>query len=428
MHRRILRLALPNIISNITVPLLGMVDLAIVGHLGGGALLSGIAISTAVFNLLYWNFSFLRMGTSGLTAQAYGGRDFETAFKTLFQAAGVAVTIAVVMIAMQRPIEWAALALMDGSQESEKLAGEYFRIRIWAAPATMALYVFNGWFIGMQNARTPMYVALTINVVNIVMSLLFAVGLNMGLRGVALGTALAQWSGVAMATIIVWRVYGRLFRREYLKNIYDAGRIKRFFTVNANIFIRTVCLVTVFTFFTSASSSMGDTTLAANTLMMQLFILFSYIMDGFAYAGEALTGRYFGAGNRAMLRRTVGGIFIWGGVATILFTLSYALWGDSILSLFTDDDSVLAATSAYIWWAAAIPLASFSAFLMDGVLVGISRSALMRNSMIGASLLFFMIYYSMVGTEGNDALWLSFLIYLTARGVLQIIGSFREFK
>lgn len=426
MNQRIIRLAIPNIISNITVPLLGMVDLAIVGHLGGGPLLGGIAIGTAIFNLLYWNFGFLRMGTSGFTAQAYGERNFDSAFKTLFRALTLAVTIAAAILLLQVPLEWATLAVMDGSDEVEQLAAEYFYIRIWAAPATLSLYAFKGWFIGMQNARTPMYIAIVINLVNAFTSLYFAIVLDMGLSGVALGTAVAQWSGVAMAAIIAWQYYGRLFSRHYLDKLYDWASMRQFFTVNGDIFIRTVCLVIVFTFFTSASSSMGDTTLAANTLMLQLFTLFSYIMDGFAYSGEALAGRYYGSRNRAMLRRTIRGIFAWGGGTALLFTVIYALFGTSILGIFTDDTKVIAATGEYILWAIAVPIVGFTAFLMDGILVGTSHSALMRNSMILASIMFFAIYYSLAPTMGNDALWMAFILYLAGRGVFQIVGSYRD--
>lgn len=426
MNRKIIRLAVPNIISNITVPMLGMVDLAIVGHLGGGVLLGGIAIGTAIFNLLYWNFGFLRMGTSGFTAQAYGKRDFGEAFRTLARALTVSLSIAAILLTLQIPLCYGTLGLMDGSQDVERLAAEYFYIRIWAAPATLSLYALKGWFIGMQNARTPMYIAIVLNIVNVVASLFFAVVMEMGLAGVALGTVIAQWSGAAMAVLIVWKSYGRLFRRPYLHNTYNRGALGKFFSVNRDIFIRTVCLVVVFTFFTSASSSMGDTTLAANTLMLQLFTLFSYIMDGFAYSGEALAGRYYGAANRKLLSQSVRLLFVWGGAVALLFTAIYAAFGETILRIFTDDTAVLHATGEYGWWAVSIPILGFSAFLMDGILVGTSQAKLMRNSMILSSIIFFAIYYSAVGAMGNDALWLAFVIYLAGRGVLQIVGSYRE--
>lgn len=426
MNQRILRLAVPNIVSNITVPLLGMVDLAIVGHLGGKHLLAAVAIGVAMFNLLYWNFGFLRMGTSGFTAQAYGRRDFADAFRTLYRALIVAVGIALLMILLQVPLRMGILALMDGSAEVERLAMQYFHILIWAAPATLSLYAFNGWFIGMQNAKTPMYISIMVNIINIILAFTFAVGLDMKLVGIALGTATAQWSGALVSAFIVWRSYGRLHRKDYLKEILRRADLTKFFKVNSDIFLRTLCLVIVFTFFTSASSSMGDTVLAANALMMQLFTLFSYIMDGFAYSGEALAGRYYGARDKVMLRKTVKGIFKWGALFAIMFTAVYALFGESILGIFSDDADVIAMTNQYIGWGVAIPLIAFSAFLMDGILVGMGQATLMRNTMLLASALFFTLYYSLVGVIGNNALWLSFVIFLGLRGVFQFIAGHRR--
>lgn len=428
MNKKILKLAIPNIISNITIPLLGMVDLAIVGNIGGGELLAGIAIGTAVFNLLYWNFSFLRMGTSGFTAQAYGRRDFGHAFRTLFRALTISTTIAFVLIALQVPIEWGTMALMDGSESAEALAVEYFKIRIWAAPATLGLYAVQGWFIGMQNSKTPMWVSIIINIANILCSFFFAVWANMGLQGVAVGTVIAQWSGLIVGLYCLKKYYGRLFKREFLKNIFHKSDMWSFFKVNSNIFIRTICLVTVFTFFTSASSSMGDLTLSVNTLMLQLFILFSYVMDGFAYSGEALTGRYFGASNWLMLRQAIKWIFVWGSAVAVLFTLIYAVAGEAILGLFTDDMAVAELAGRYIWWAVAVPGASFAAFLMDGILIGISKAVVMRNVMIVSSVLFFGLYFWLKEVMGNDALWAAFILYLLGRGVGQLIGIRKLYK
>lgn len=425
MNRKIIRLAIPNIISNITIPLVGMVDLAIVGRLEGGTPLAGIAIGTTIFNMLYWNFGFLRMGTSGLTAQAYGKRNFDTVFKTLFRALSVALIIAIIMLTLQIQINWLALAIMRGATEVEQLAADYFFLRIWAAPATLALYAFQGWYIGMQNAKTPMYIAIFINIVNIITSSYFALSMGMGLNGIALGTVIAQWSGVIMAGVILWVYYGKIFKVRYLKKLYDKESIGAFFRVNRDIFIRTICLVMVFTFFTSASSAMGSTILSSNTLILQLFTLFSYIMDGFAYSGEALTGRYYGSGSKDMLRHSVTGLFKWGAILATIFTLIYVLFGESILRIFTDESSIIATTKEYIWWAAAIPIAGFSAFLMDGILVGISQAKLMRNTMIISSCLFFAVYYSLVDTLGNNAIWLAFLLFLAGRGILQIIFSYR---
>lgn len=420
MPKRVLGLAIPNIISNITIPLVGMVDLAIAGRLPGDSVLGGIAIGGAIFNMIYWNFGFLRMGTSGFTAQAYGRRDFQEVTRILARGLMVALAIAAALIVLQIPIEKAILGwVMDGSPEVERLAADYFYVRIWAAPATLGLYAFKGWYIGMQNARTPMWIAIVINIVNIVASLLLAFSFGMGLRGVALGTVLAQWSGFLMAALILMIYYRKILSRAALIGAFHAKAMLSFFRVNGDIFIRTLCLVAVFTFFTSASSTMGDQTLAANTLMMQLFTLFSYMMDGFAYSGEALCGRYYGAGNIPMLKSAVRSVFGWGALVAMSFTALYLFFGEWILMLFTDNSAILDIARGYLGWAVAIPIVSFAAFLMDGILVGVTHTAIMRNAMILATIAFFALYFALGDSIGNNAIWLAFLVYLALRGALQ---------
>lgn len=428
MNRKILRLAIPNIVSNITVPLLGMVDLAIVGRLGDDALIGGIAVGGAVFNFLYWNFGFLRMGTSGFTAQAYGARELREAARVLVRGVCVAAAVAGMVWIFQRPLLEGALWIMEGSEAVEEAARRYFRVRVWAAPATLSLYAFTGWFIGMQNSRIPMWISIGINVMNIGCSFAAVRGFGMGIEGVALGTVVAQWSGVAMAVVIVGQYYGRFFGREILRQsgVLSWGVMRRFFRVNGDIFLRTVCLVAVFTYFTAASTRMGDTLLAVNTLMLQLFTLFSYMMDGFAYAGEALAGRYWGAGNRQLLRRAVRGLLGWGAVLAGLFTLLYAVAGSEILGLFTDSSVILEAARGYAGWAVLVPVCSFLAFLLDGILVGITATALMRNAMFAATALFFGFYFSVGQGWGNAGLWGAFLIFLFVRGAAQAGLSWRR--
>lgn len=422
MNRKILKLAVPNIISNITVPLVGMVDLAIVGVMGSVDMLAAIAIGTTIFNMLYWNFGFLRMGTSGLTAQAYGGRDFRQVQRVLMRAIVVSLCIALLILLFQEPLVRAVMRFMDSSAEVESLALDYFYIRIWAAPATLALYALKGWFVGMQNSKTPMWIAIWINVVNVAASLFCAFTLDMGLSGVALGTAIAQWSGLGVAVWCVVRYYGRILDyRSLFYGVFDGRELARFFKLNSDIFIRTLCLVAVFTYFTKAGSSMGTVTLAANTLLLQLFTLFSYFMDGFAYAGESLTGRYTGSSSYVMLRRAIIAIFKAGAIVAVGFVFLYLFAGRYILMIFSPPTEVMAEAQAYIWLVAVVPLVGFGAFLMDGILVGMTRSAIMRNSMLVATVLFFSLYFSLVDSMGNMALWLAFLLYLLARSVLQII-------
>lgn len=425
MNRQIIRLAIPNIISNITIPLLGMVDLAIVGRLGDDFLLGGIAIGGAIFNFIYWNFGFLRMGTSGFTSQALGAGNIKECSDTLSRALVVALLVATALLLLQGPIIALSSGVMGGDPVAMGWARQYFLIRIWAAPATLSLYVTTGWFIGMQNAKTPMWIAILINVINVTLSWFFAMPCGMGIGGVALGTVVAQWSGALLSLGLIWRIYPQIRAYKRSLSIFEAGRMKAFFRVNGNIFIRTTCLVWVFTFITWASTRMGNDILSANTLLLQLFTLFSYMMDGFAYAIEALSGRYFGAGDRVNLRRSVKITLIWGAALSLFFTVVYAIWGGSILAIFTDSAQVLSAADKFLVWGAAIPLAGFGAFLLDGVMVGISASAIMRNAMLMATAIFFGLYFTLQTSMANDAIWIAFLAFLLTRGVMQFLMSFK---
>ena len=423
LNRQILKLAVPSIISNITIPLVGMVDLIMVGWLGGDTLIAGLAVGTTIFNFLYWNFGFLRMGTGGFTAQAYGAKDFRFATQTLVRALMLSVLIGLAMVLLQVPIVDFSLGIIESSESVENSALGYFYGRIWAAPATMSLYAFKGWFIGMQNSRSPMWIALLINSVNIVVSYFLAFTMDWGIAGIGAGTAIAQWSGVLMAIVIVKLYYSRFFKNFTTVGLFDRAELAKFFKVNTDIFIRTLCLVIVFTYFTVASSYMGDTVLAANSLMMQMFMLFSYMMDGFGHAGEALVGKYYGAGNKVMLRKTVIRVIQLGAIIAVLCTFLYVLWGENVLMIFSPSEELLAVAHDYIGWAMMIPMAGFLAFLVEGFLVGITASYIMRNAVIIASVVFFVVYFSMLSLMENHALWLAFIVYLFMRGILQLFMS-----
>lgn len=370
MNRRILHLAIPSIVSNITVPLLGLVDVTIVGHLGATAYIGAIAVGGLLFNILYWNFGFLRMGTSGLTSQAYGRKDKDAEIRVLVQAVSVGLFSALAMLILQYPIERLAFRLLDTSAEVEQYAVTYFRICIWGAPAVLAQYGFTGWFIGMQNSRYPMYIAIVMNVINIVCSSCFVFLFGMKVEGVALGTVVAQYSGVMMAWWLWFYNYKELRGRITFRGSLQLIAMRRFFAVNRDIFLRTLCLIGVTTFFTSTGARQGDVILAVNTLLMQLFTLFSYIMDGFAYAGEALSGRYVGACNLVQLKRAVKALFGWGVGLSLVFTLLYGIGGENFLGLLTNDTVVIETAGHYFYWVLAIPLAGFAAFLWDGILIG----------------------------------------------------------
>lgn len=427
--KAILQLAVPSIISNITVPLLGLVDLAITGHLGDGgrqAYIAAISVGTMIFNIIYWLMGFLRMGTSGMTGQAYGARDGGGVRLLLRRSVTVALVIAGTFLVLQWPLREAALAIIHPSAVVRPLAATYFNIVIWGAPAMLTLYSLNGWFIGMQDTRVPMVVAILQNVVNIVASLTFVFGLGMKIEGVALGTLVAQWSGVVVAAWLARRkvsdggngVDGGDVDVHGDKTLYSWGR---FFTVNRDIFLRTLCLVAVNLAFTSVGAREGDLLLAVNTLLMTFYTLFSYVMDGFAFAGEALAGKSFGAGDRVGLKAVVRALLVhWGLPLALLFTLLYVVGGRLLLHVLTDDAAVIAAAATYAPWTWLIPIAGFAAFVYDGIFVGITATRGMLLSSFVASLSFFLIIAVALATGfSNHFLWLAFIAYLALRGGMQ---------
>ena len=434
MNKRILGLALPNIVTNITVPLLGMVDMAIVGHLSTSHI-GAITIGTSVFNLIYWNFGFLRMGTSGFTAQAYGASRWDEALRILIRAAAIAIGIALLLLALQWPLSLLIPVIFEGSDEVMRLTLSYFFVRIWAAPATLGLYAIKGWFIGMQDSKTPMWVAIALNCVNIVASLLFVLVLHWDIVGVALGTVIAQYSGLTMGLVFLRRkLHAPLFSSLgiSLSTVREALQwkdMRLFFKVNGDIFLRTVCLSAVFSFITAASGRIGDQVLAVDALLLQFFTLFSYIMDGFAYAGESLVGRYIGAREPRNLRSAVRLLLLWGLMLTVLFTLLYAILNQQFLHIFTDDSALITAASDYLVWVLVIPVCGFAAFLFDGIFIGATASRTMRNAMFVATAFFFALYFglkaiasthlSLTAHTWNNILWLAFMVFLTLRGLLQ---------
>ncbi|WP_418536314.1 MATE family efflux transporter [Odoribacter laneus] len=421
MNRKILRLALPSIVSNITVPLLGLVDVTIVGHLGETAYIGAIAVGGLLFTILYWNFGFLRMGTSGLTSQAYGRKDAAGEMRVLIQAVSVGLVSALSILILQYPVERLAFYLLDTSPEVEQYALTYFRVCVWGAPAVLTMYGFKGWFIGMQNSRFPMYIAIAVNIINILGSLCFVFGLGMKVEGVALGTVVAEYSGLLMA-LFLWKKHYKALRPWIrIRGSLHWKAMRRFFAVNRDIFLRTVCLIAVTTFFTSSGARQGNIILAVNTLLMQLFTLFSYIMDGFAYAAEALAGRYVGACNLPKLRQAVRYLFGWGIGLSACFTLLYGIGGKNFLSLLTNDAEVVRTSADYFYWVLAIPFAGFAAFLWDGILIGATATRQMLWAMAVAAMAFFFIYYGFSGRTDNHILWLAFLVYLFLRGVMQTV-------
>ncbi len=419
---KILRIALPSIVSNITVPLLGLVDMAVSGHLESAVYIGAVAVGSMVFNVIYWVFGFLRMGTSGMTSQALGRRDLDGVATVLTRSVLVALFIATAILLLQRPLGRAALVLIGADNDISAEAWRYFLICVWGAPAMLCLYSLTGWYVGMQNTRLPMFIAIMQNIVNIVASFTFVFVCGMKVEGIALGTLVAQYAGLAVS-LTLWAVnYGRrMTNRIDWASVFDITQMKLFFCVNRDIFLRTLCIVAVNFYFLSAGASEGAVVLAVNTLLMQLFTLFSYVMDGFAYAGEALCGRLYGAGNRVEMSRMVRRLFGWGVVLSAAYTAVYALGGGAFLSLLTDNTSVVAASGDYLPWAVLIPFCGMAAFVWDGVFIGTTSTRSMLFSSAAATAVFFAIYLSLRGSLHNHALWLAFLSYLAMRGIMQTL-------
>lgn len=422
INRDILRISLPSIVSNITVPLLGLIDVAITGHLGSAAYIAAIAVGGMLFNIIYWMFAFLRMGTSGMTAQAYGARRLDDALAHLLRSTLIALGISLLLIVLQVPVRELALALIQPEAEVAGYARTYFNICIWGAPPSLLLFALSGWYVGMQNTRIPMFVAIVQNVANILLSLLFVYGMGMRIEGVALGTVLAQYTGLLAALGLLQRFYlPRLHHHFQRKGVLTRQNLMRFFRINRDIFLRTLCLIGVHFFFIAAGARFGSTVLAVNALLMQLFTLYSYFMDGFAYAGEALVGKAIGARNPGLCQAVIRRLFRWGVLMVVLFTLVYALFGLPFLGILTDDAGVLLAARQYWYWVLLFPLCGMGAFIWDGIFIGATSTRYMLLAVFLAMLLFVGLYHLTAPLLGAHALWLAFVGYLAMRGIVSTL-------
>ena len=417
--RQILQIALPSIVSNITVPLLGMIDVAIVGHMGSPVYMGAVAVGSMIFNLVYWLFGFLRMGSSGLTAQALGRKDLTEVTRILVRSVSVALGIALLLIILQAPLKWLMFWLIGPTTDVAPFASSYFNIVIWGAPASLALFSLMGWYIGMQNTRIPMVISIMQNIVNILASLTLVYGFGMKIEGVALGTVIAQYAGLMMAIGLLVRYYSRIFRFFRRDRIFQ--KMGAFFAVNRDIFLRTLCLVAVNLFFTSAGARQGAVILSVNTVLIQLYLFFSYFMDSFAYAGEALGGKAYGAHNGIAFRETLRRLWMWMLIVTSAYTLLYIGGGQWIVSLLTDEPQVLEASHNYLWWAWLIPAAGCVAFIWDGIFIGITATRGMLVSSFFSALTFFAAYLLTESALGNHGLWLAQIVYLSMRGIIQTI-------
>ena len=428
-NSNILRLALPSILANITIPLVGIVDTAIVGHLSDAAAIGGIAIGTMLFDLLYWNFGFLRIGTSGLTAQAFGRvneltneRVNDECRKILTQSLTIAMIAALGIWVIQWLFVTAVLAVVPCSAEVASVARDYFFVRIWAAPATLMLMAFKGWFIGMQDTKSPMAVDILVNVVNMGASYYLAVHTPLGVVGVAWGTLIAQYSGLILAVLIlVFRyILDLKFLISDLKTAMRWSELRRMMALNGNLFVRSLCFMVVYVGFTSLAGRYGDTELAVSSILMKLFMFFSFFVDGFAYAGEALVGKAYGQtvrGERLGVSGIVRALFNWAIGVGLLFTVIYAVWGKGCIALMTSDAEVIDASMSYMGWLIAMPIISTLAFMWDGVFVGATAGKQIRNSMIWAACAFVAGYLLTYRWLGAQALYIGYFAHLAARAV-----------
>lgn len=421
-----MKLAVPSIFANITVPLVGMVDIAISGRLADVAAIGAIAVGSMLFDLLYWNFGFLRVGTGGLTAQAYGRRDLKDAMKFFTQGISTALVSALFLIAIQWFFVEGAFLFIECTPEVEAFSREYFFIRIWAAPATLALFVFKGWFIGMQNTVSPMAIDIFVNVVNLVASFVLGLHTPLGFAGIALGTVIAQYSGLALATILMTLYYRRLFKYVDVRNDIKFKYMKSFYVMNVNLFFRSLFFMLIYCGFTSIAAKYGDVELAVSSIIMKLLMLYSYFVDGFAYAGEALTGKYIGAKDRRSLVKAVKYLFGWTALLVVISTVAYWVGGEWMVTLMTNQQSVIEASAPYMIWLVLMPLFSCAAFMWDGIYIGATASAAIRDCMAWSCVAFYIVYFAMKGFAGIQALYCAYFAHIIVRAVYMTIFAKKE--
>ncbi len=435
IDKEILRLSVPAIVSNITVPLLGLCDTAISGHLGSEVFLAAIGVGSMMLNVIVGLLVFLRMGTTGLTATAFGAGDSDMVSKVFTRAFLLGLGLGVLLVIFRIPIMNLMLAIIGPDEEVRRYAESYFTVRVWGMPAMFAVMSVSGWFVGMQSTAAPMAVAIIMNVINIVLSYLLVFHAGVGFSGVAWGTAVANWIGLAVA--LVW---AKRFRKGQslfgsLRKVLKGGGIGRFFSVNTNLFFRSACIMTVSMGVTSAGARMGALTLAVNVVMMQFFTFFSYFMDGFAFSGEALIGRFMGAKDWKMFHRSVKGLLKWTLFVGLLFSACYALGERPVTALLTDNESVRKGVGEMAVWLWVLPIVSAWAFIYDGFFVGATDTGKMLIATLTASIVFYIVAFLRVTPEGisfhwptsdsgipglfgNRALWTAFLSYLFMRGAV----------
>ena len=416
INKQIYRLALPNIISNFSIPLLGAVDTALMGRLESEHYLGAVGIGGVIFSFIYWGFGFLRMATTGLTAQAFGENDTPECGRLLLRAAGIGLMGSLFLVIFQWQLADMSFLLINTSPEVEHLARAYFHIRIYAAPATLCLHALHGVFLGLQNAHYPMLLTIVVNLVNIVLNLVFVQMLGMKVEGVAFATVIAQYVGVLLAILLFFRRYRGILRGWDIREVLLLSKLKRFLSISGDIFIRTCCLVFSHAYFTAKSAALSDTFLAINTILLQYINLLSYAIDGFAFAAESLVGRYKGAQDLHTLKQTTRLIFLWAFLFAGVILLILACFGERLLYVFTDQMSLVEQAEVYLIWVIIAPVINVAAYIWDGIFLGATASRALRNSVIVSTLLYLSAVY-LLTPFGNHGLWGALTLLLVARGV-----------
>ncbi|HJN25735.1 MAG TPA: MATE family efflux transporter [Rhodospirillales bacterium] len=417
MNRDVWRLAAPIILSNVSVPLLGAVDTAVVGHLPGPQNIGAVAIGALIFSFIYWGFGFLRMGTTGFCAQALGARDNDEVRSVLARAILVAIAIGLAVVVVQWPIRAFAFGLIEASQQVEILAGDYYRIRIWGAPAVLINYAMVGWFIGIRNTRAALIMQLVMNGLNIILDIWFVMGLELGVAGVAWASLISETAAIGVGLMLTRKNLVAIGGHWIKERIFNGERLARMIAVNRDIFVRTMCLQAAFALFTAQGAKMGDAILAANAILLNFQSIMAYALDGFAHAVEALAGGFLGAKNRLGFRQSVKTSSLWAIVFAIFFSLIYALFGGLLVDMMTDIDDIRALAREFMPWMILTPLLSVWSFQLDGIFIGATRTADMRNAMVFSLIIFVGALVLLVPGFGNHGLWAAFTILMIARAI-----------
>lgn len=419
--REIAAITLPAIAANVAEPLLGLADTAIAGHLGSEVFIGAATVGAMLLSVIYWHFGFLRMGTSGITAQAFGAGDHATLAAILKRTVRLALALALLVVALQSPLRRLALWVVGPGEAVGRLAGTYFDIVVWGAPAVLMTMVVKGWLLGMQDARAAMTISIGVNVLNVLVSLVAVYAFDMGFTGIAVGTLAAVWTGLAYSCALLWRKYRHVLRASERGGAAPRLSMGVYIKTNGDIFVRSFFMMAVTLFFTSAGARASDTILAVNSLMTQLFLLYSYLMDGIAFAGEAVVGKYQGRGDTRAVSDTIKRLFFWATLGTIPVVAAYALLPHPIYSLLTDVDTVVEAAMDYRWWCAVVPVVGMAAFVWDGVFVGLTRTRGMLLAVVLAAATFFALFFTLPASWGNHRLWTAFIAFLSMRSLVQTV-------